>query len=360
MVTVSLNGIDKSQDNLIFSVYPMEFIEHINPTRGIINGGTSVSIIGGNFIYSAGLSCSFGGTTVPASYVSETEITCFAPSRVSTGMVNVSVTNNGVDFTSETFDFDYVNLPTVSSIIPRSGPIGVPISIEVTGSGFIEESTWCRVGKGEPIVANVVSVSKLKCVLMLNDVGTETVSVTSNLQNYNGQTILFELIKPPRIVRVSPTMVSSDVVSNLPVIIHGEGFPSTADLSCMFDDTPAQATYISSASVSCFPPLLGPGVVQLKLLATDSNLTTKSLDFSYYVPIRVIRAKPAFGSLYGGTYVYVHGLNFQPTSAIRCRFDAIDVPSQYLNTSCIACISPAQENIGSVSLEVSLNGMDYK
>ena len=78
-VTVSINGVDDSHDGLDFFVYPMEFIEHISPTRGVINGGTSVSVIGGNFMYSAGLSCSFGGSIVPASYVSETKITCFAP-----------------------------------------------------------------------------------------------------------------------------------------------------------------------------------------------------------------------------------------------------------------------------------------
>ena len=102
-----------------------------------------------------------------------------------------------------------------------------------------------------------------------------------------------------------------------------------------------------------------PGTVDLRVLVTHSNLTSGSVKFHFHPPIGVETVWPTMGSLYGGTYVYVYGINFQPTTAIRCRFGTIDTPSQFVNSSCISCVTPSQESIGTVSVEISLNGVDF-
>ena len=105
-----------------------------------------------------------------------------------------------------------------------------------------------------------------------------------------------------------------------------------------------QATFVSPELLSCLPPPLMPGTVDLRVLVTHSNLTSGSVKFHFHPPIGVETVWPTMGSLYGGTYVYVYGINFQPTTAIRCRFGTIDTPSQFVNSSCISCVTPSQES----------------
>ena len=75
---------------------------------------------------------------VPASFISDSKINCFAPARLDPGVVNLKVTNNGIDFADEAVDFEYVNLPSISKIQPERGPIGVPIQVTIHGSGFMK------------------------------------------------------------------------------------------------------------------------------------------------------------------------------------------------------------------------------
>ena len=49
--------------------------------RGVIGGGTSVSIVGGNYIFSSALSCSFDSVMVPASFISDSKINCLLQPR---------------------------------------------------------------------------------------------------------------------------------------------------------------------------------------------------------------------------------------------------------------------------------------
>ena len=55
----------------------------------------------------------------------------------------------------------------------------------------------------------------------------------------------------------------------------------------------------------------------------------------------------------------ITGLNMELTSDIHCRVGIIDVPAQFLNSTSVLCIAPAQESVGSYTVEISLNGADF-
>jgi IPT/TIG domain len=106
-------------------------ITSINPTSGAV--GTSVTINGNNFGNPQGTSSvTFNGVSAgTASAWSNTAITVTVPANATSG--NVVVTVNGQ--TSNTVNFTVTPpVPTITSIIPTSGPVGTPVTIN--GNNF--------------------------------------------------------------------------------------------------------------------------------------------------------------------------------------------------------------------------------
>ena len=126
-----------------------------------------------------------------------------SPSALDPGVVNLKVTNNGIDFADEAVDFEYVNLPSISKIQPERGPIGVPIQVTIHGSGFIEGSTWCRVEDSAATEAIVKAENLLICDIVIKNSGLKEISVSTNLQNYNARSVEIEGVAAPRILRIS-------------------------------------------------------------------------------------------------------------------------------------------------------------
>lgn len=69
---------------------------------------------------------------------------------------------------------------------------------------------------------------------------------------------------------------------------------------------------------------------------------------------------PAWGPQSGRTTVTVTGSKFVDTEYLSCAFGNITgITATYINSSALACISPAYPSASVVSLEVSLNNQDY-
>lgn len=116
-----------------FTYFSPPTIASIAPDVGPASGGTSVVITGTNLTGATGVT--FGG--IPASSVtldSATQITAVTPAHAG-GAVDVEVTTPGGTATLAD-GFTYVPLPTISNIVPGSGPEGGGTSVVITGSNF--------------------------------------------------------------------------------------------------------------------------------------------------------------------------------------------------------------------------------
>ena len=75
----------------------------LQPSRGPVDGGTTITVMGNNLVDGA-LKCRFGRQTVTEagpSFVSSTMILCFAPRSNQQGPVNVEISvNGGADYTT--------------------------------------------------------------------------------------------------------------------------------------------------------------------------------------------------------------------------------------------------------------------
>ena len=127
----------------------------ITPTSGSTLGGTPVTISG--FGFGSGVSVAFGGAAAAGVVVvNPTTITAVTPAHAA-GAVNVTGQLNAAQTTLS--GFTYVTTPTVTSILPRSGPVSGGLAVTITGTGFASGATVTIGGVGATNVTVVNSTT---------------------------------------------------------------------------------------------------------------------------------------------------------------------------------------------------------
>eukprot|EP01119_Soliformovum_irregulare_P023381 TRINITY_DN8156_c0_g2_i2.p1 TRINITY_DN8156_c0_g2~~TRINITY_DN8156_c0_g2_i2.p1 ORF type:complete len:1712 (+),score=184.19 TRINITY_DN8156_c0_g2_i2:33-5138(+) len=107
-------------------------LTRLDPVVGSIAGGLLVHLTGVSFINSTDLQCSFGGDTVPASYVNATRITCMSPRVESASTVEVSLLLGQSPFVDNNLVFQY----QLDDVMPTSS-VDVNLIIGVTVAGVV-------------------------------------------------------------------------------------------------------------------------------------------------------------------------------------------------------------------------------
>ena len=106
------------------------------PSIGPVDGGTFVRLSGHGFNARAAnlgyLQCKFNYSITPALFVSMFEAACYSP-EMPAGTVNLQLSNNHQDFTSENIFFSY-NHMHVNSIWPTQGPTRGGSKLHILGN----------------------------------------------------------------------------------------------------------------------------------------------------------------------------------------------------------------------------------
>jgi hypothetical protein len=117
--------------------YLIPTITNINPSSGVISGGTSITITGTNF---KDIKKIYFDTIDALNFIvnSDTVITAISPPKRNNieGDVDLSIITGGDSATSL---FKYV-MPTITDISPKSGPINGGTVITITGTNLINIS----------------------------------------------------------------------------------------------------------------------------------------------------------------------------------------------------------------------------
>ncbi|MCX4851745.1 IPT/TIG domain-containing protein [Streptomyces sp. NBC_00893] len=149
------------------------FKSSLGPTSGPLAGGNTVTINGVGLATATGVS--FGANTATPTVVSDTQLTVAVPAGAAAGPVGVSVTtaggtNNGLSYT-------YVDVPTVATVAPASGPTAGGTGVTITGTnlGTTESVTF----DGNPAPFSVVSSTTVSAVTPPGTPGAVDVVVTN-------------------------------------------------------------------------------------------------------------------------------------------------------------------------------------
>ena len=138
-VALSFNGgSDVASTEKVFTYISPSTIETVSPNYISSSGGAKVTIGGKDFLPDGnfgGSRCSFGDTVVAGTATTTEMVVCFAPPTKS-GLVEVGISINGVDFTTNTAMVMY-HLPTaIHEVIPPFAPETGCETIVVKGANF--------------------------------------------------------------------------------------------------------------------------------------------------------------------------------------------------------------------------------
>ena len=368
-LAVSNNGIDFSSSNVEFTYQPRmilnRFLQHL-PRRF---GGTLVSVSGTNLRSYGHPSCHFGDThVVDAMVVSETLIKCITPRVQKGGIVKLYISHNGIDrskyFLNFTFKHDMGNATDNEvqiDLLPRRGPMNGGTNVVISGlsTSFMHmQNLSCKFGSTSEVPATKISDGKVECTSPPHEVGIVPLQILSPISRNHFQQVLYIFDKPVFLQDFTPT--AGTVRGDTTIYLHGENFVADDMLQCRFGDTTMiKATYLSSKLITCVTPASFPSTKLLSVTQNGQYFVKFSKTFDYLPEFNVFSTNLFTGSVNGGTEVSIFGTGFTKRYEAACSFGSKIVQAHVINDTNAWCLSPSQESIGTVPVEISLNGVDF-
>jgi hypothetical protein len=164
-----------SAATLTLAAPPAPTISSVIPNSGPITGGTGVTITGTNL--TGATAVTFGGTAATGVTVANaTTITATTPAHAA-GAVDVVVTNSSGIGTG-TGAYTYVATPTVTSVIPNSGPITGGTGVTITGTN-LTGATAVTFGGTAATGVTVVNATTITATTPAHAAGAVDVVVTT-------------------------------------------------------------------------------------------------------------------------------------------------------------------------------------
>jgi hypothetical protein len=146
---------------------------NILPNSGPASGGTSVVLtVTGTHL--SGGSATFGGTVATCTLNSPIQITCTTPAHAA-GAVDVAVPTLSGTVTA-VGGFTYIAAPTLTNIVPNSGPISGGTSVILTGANLTGGSVTFG---GSAATCTVNSATQITCTTPAHAAGVVDVAVTT-------------------------------------------------------------------------------------------------------------------------------------------------------------------------------------
>ncbi len=271
------DGQSASLPNGFTYLGPAPIVSSVTPRTGPTSGGTAVTIYGDNF--QQGAAVTFGQAGDPNATVnSPTTISATTPAEAS-GVVDVTVTN--LDFKSGVLHdgFTYTNSPppTLSSVMPVSGPLPGGTPVTLSGSNFQQGAT-VQFGSAFARVATVTPTS----ISATTPAGAGAVDVT--VTNPDTQSVVlhdgFTYTDAPTLTSVMPT--SGPVAGMTVVTLSGTNFQMGA--TAHFHGVPATAVTVNNTlSITATTPAGTAGAADVTVINPDGQFATLSGGFSYFL-----------------------------------------------------------------------------
>jgi hypothetical protein len=305
--------------------------------------------------------CRFGPNEQPAEYLSETRLTCFAPS-IGSGTVDVEIGAKGPDdnkasYTTDHYRFTFVSTATITSISPISGVPGTLVNV----SGFnFDQKTRIRFG-GVEVEILAFTTTSFTCIVPVQDIGVVTLQVSKSSWDWTGGSVKFTYLPPVKVLGFTPKIAL--LTGGTMVTVMGQNIAPGA--TCKFGSiTSIASQWISNEELVCFAPAqIYTGLFPIRIsdsMNTAFNGFSESYQQIEYANEPILYAiYPPYGPVSGNTVVSLRGDYFRESSDLRCLFGNFDAPALFVNTTWINCRSPAFNFVGNVTVQVTINKQDF-
>ena len=348
-VSASINSIDWSGLLLSYTVLYDWNVLSITPRISGLPGGTLLTVTGDYFLPTSQLACLFTppGTSMAATYINSTTLTCPTPPANVLGDVSVQVTVDGRNYSDAAeATLTYAAASYVSAFSPVSGYAGIATTITITGQHFID-SPLLALMVDNLTISSVTFVSASSIVASLPAYGVSTVAITVLPNNEASIAINFTFLPLPVLSLITPARVVQSLAGDS-VRLDGYNFSlvNGLDLVCLFGALlPTVLTFIAPTSVSCVvPTALSPGVVNVSLVLRSNpsvRISVNWLLFTYDADMAVVSYSPTSGALSSYTVLTIRGTGFINSSLTQCRFGSVySVPATVLSATLLRCNIP--------------------
>lgn len=276
------------------------------------------------------------------------------------------VSNDNASFSGGTAVFTFSRDMQVATLDPPEGAYHGGTDVVVRGRNFLNTTTAaCKFGT-KIVPATYISHGAILCISPPNPVGTVWVEVSSNGQDFSLLGAPFLYYPRTSVSSVSP-LVGSASRGGTSVILQGQGFEDTLELSCAFGHmTGIEANWLTSDAILCKAPVQYPGVVSLRVTLNGRDFSQEQTKFSFVDEPSVEGIQPERILGTGQVPIFVRGSNFLNTTKLSCRFGSLASKALFVSQELVSCVAPSlATKLGlcsqgkHMSVEVSLNGLDF-
>ncbi|WP_280352582.1 IPT/TIG domain-containing protein [Nocardia abscessus] len=348
-VTVTVVTTGGRSNGVFYTYVPAPALASVVPGSGPATGGNTVTLDGTGF--TGATAVRFGAITATSyTVVSDTRITAMAPAATA-GPVAVTVATAGG--TSNSALYAYLAAPTLTSVVPNSGPTTGSDTVVLTGTGFTG-TTAVRFGPNSAVSFSVVSDSLISAVAPAGIAGPVAVTVTTAGGTSNGVTYAY--VTAPTLISLAAN--SGPAAGHTTVVLTGTGFTGASGVR--FGTVPATSfTVISETEIVAVAPGRPAGPVAVTV-ATPGG-TSNGAVYTYLPAPAIAAIHPSQGPASGGTIVILAGTGF--TGAGTVRFGTATTPSfTVISDTLLRATVPAGSGVVSVTVTTpsgASNGVPY-
>ena len=233
-------------------------VESVWPSSGSVSGGTVVTLSGEGFV-AGQTACRFGSAeSTEAVVLSSSEAHCVSGAAVRGGVL-VSVSTGGVGSEYSGVSFEYAGALGVERVTPVVADTMGGSVVSVVSAGVVDGSSMkCAVGVVE-VEARAVQGGVVECMVAAATAGNQTVSVSSNGQDWSVSTgVMLESVGSMNVSSVDPAVV----LGGSKVTLTGAGFSAARGVYCGVGGSSldgsswvySKGSVVSSSSVECALP----------------------------------------------------------------------------------------------------------
>lgn len=316
-VKVGFENLISEYSSAVFTFKPALLIPRIFPSSGASKGGSVVTMYGANLSLETELHCDFEGFHVPAVVVNQSAAQCVTPVH-EPGMSNFSILVR--EEVVATFEFKFIDLPRVFSVIPSRGPVNGGTRVRMLGMKLNNNAQCCFGNSVTPAITFVSSeevVCKSPPAREANDMRVLVSMCTQDTPATDGP--VYHYVRAPLVTGLHPTY-GPDLGGTI-VTVTGDYFEATLESWCLFGDLASRANVLSTSLLTCLSPARKTAASRrvpvsivddyhpLDAMLPEDKSTLHA--YTYQQSAVVTSIHPVQAPTNGGTTIWISGLRFQ-------------------------------------------------
>ncbi|CEF98066.1 Immunoglobulin-like fold [Ostreococcus tauri] len=307
----------------------------ISPTRGVLTGGTVITVTGEGFEGVGSVYCRVGTISYIQSRVIRDEVVeCTSPTYFD-ATVDVQVHILGNVYANTAQSFVYTSGVELVAVLPPASPLGGNSDILIFGlDGEAGESYNCVIG-GSVVASTFARFGELPCVSPASSEGFTAVGIGAIIDDMFDQQVI-EYVRSPIMRSIYP--FNGPTSGGTLIHIVGEHLRDSAHLS--LESTISSSHFLSSALVVSELPASTAAVHNARV-SMNGKLVSHALTFTSRDAITLSNLSLVGIADSGGSVIDVTGSNMPNDLSLLCSFGSIQVSAQWSLSTAATCVSPS-------------------